>query len=131
MNPESGPNRVQRIESGAIGVFALASAIVLYPAWWWLVLAAFILFDLSALGYLRSPAAGASSYNAVHNYAWPAIAAMIAVASSTVAPPLSMWCGLVACSWAFHVAADRALGYGIKLPDAFSHTHLGWTGRAR
>ncbi|TDB99096.1 DUF4260 family protein [Actinomadura sp. 7K534] len=30
---------------------------------------------------------------------------------------------------AFHVGVDRALGYGLKLPDSFRHTHLGEIGK--
>jgi hypothetical protein len=29
-----------------------------------------------------------------------------------------------------HSSLDRALGYGLKYPDAFQHTHLGTIGRA-
>jgi hypothetical protein len=36
---------------------------------------------------------------------------------------------VLTCTWAFHVAVDRALGYGLKYPDSFAHTHLGWIGR--
>lgn len=38
---------------------------------------------------------------------------------------------VLAGSWAFHIGVDRALGYGLKLPDAFTHTHLGWIGKDR
>ena len=31
--------------------------------------------------------------------------------------------------WLAHIGMDRALGYGLKLEDAFTHTHLGWIGR--
>ncbi|MFL0711613.1 MAG: DUF4260 family protein [Microcella pacifica] len=44
---------------------------------------------------------------------------------------LATVCGLTALAGAFHVAVDRALGYGLKRPDAFTHTHLGWIGRDR
>ena len=33
-----------------------------------------------------------------------------------------------AATWAAHIGVDRALGYGLKEPDAFKHTHLGWIG---
>jgi hypothetical protein len=26
---------------------------------------------------------------------------------------------------------DRIFGYGLKYPDAFQHTHLGWIGGAK
>lgn len=31
--------------------------------------------------------------------------------------------------WAFHVGVDRALGYGLKFRDRFTHTHLGEIGK--
>ena len=52
-----------------------------------MVLAAFLAFDLSMLGYLRSTAAGATTYNAVHNYAFPALAALAALALEPVSGP--------------------------------------------
>jgi hypothetical protein len=100
-----------------------------YPRWWWVILAAFLVFDLSMLGYIRSAAAGAVSYNAVHNYAWPAVFALVALVASSASPTFSTFAGVLACAWAFHVGADRALGFGLKLPDAFTHTHLGRIGR--
>lgn len=125
----TNPTLVQQIESGAIALLALVAALVLYPGWWWIVLAVFFAFDLSVLGYLRSSAVGAISYNAVHSYVWPAIAATVALVTATASPAVSVWAGLAACAWAFHVGFDRAIGAGLKLPDAFAHTHLGWVGK--
>ena len=31
--------------------------------------------------------------------------------------------------WTAHIAFDRTLGYGLKLPAGFHHTHLGRIGR--
>jgi hypothetical protein len=120
---------VQRLEGGALALAALVAVIALQPAWWWMPLAAFLLFDLSALGYLRSPAVGAVTYNVIHTYAWPAAGVVLAVLTAGVAPVVSAVATIVAGSWAFHIGVDRALGYGLKLPDAFQHTHLGWIGR--
>jgi hypothetical protein len=125
------PVLLQRIEAGCIAAAAMVTVIVLYPAWWWVPVAAFLLFDLSMLGYLRTTAAGALSYNAVHTYAWPALAAALAAVTAQSSSTISTVAGLVACAWAFHVGVDRALGYGLKLPDAFTHTHLGRIGRDR
>lgn len=124
------PEIVQRVENGAIAVALLVAVILFEPGWWWLPLAPFLVFDLSALGYLAGPRPGAVGYNLVHNYVGPAIAAIVALAlGATGVDPTALL--LVAASWGFHVAADRALGYGLKHPDAFQHTHLGWIGRAR
>lgn len=118
----------QRIEAGAVALAALVAVVALYPDRWWVVLAAFIAFDLSMVGYLRSPAAGATTYNAVHNYAFPALTALAALALEPVSQTLSMTAGVLASAWAFHVGVDRALGYGLKLPDSFTSTHLGHIG---
>ncbi len=110
---------------------ALVAVVAVYPEWWWVVLAAFLAFDLSMLGYLRSAAAGATTYNAVHNYAFPALAALTALTLEPVSEALSTTAGVLACAWAFHVGVDRALGYGLKLPDSFRSTHLGRIGGKR
>ncbi|MFO7892188.1 MAG: DUF4260 family protein [Longimicrobiales bacterium] len=34
----------------------------------------------------------------------------------------------MAAVWAAHIGMDRALGFGLKGPDAFQQTHLGWVG---
>lgn len=120
---------VQRIESALIAVLAMTGTIVIAPGLWWFPLALFLVFDLSMAGYLRSPASGAAWYNAVHTYTWPAALGVVALLANAVAPAEATWLALVALAWAFHVGVDRMLGYGLKLPDAFTHTHLGTIGR--
>lgn len=118
------PRTWQMIEGGLVGAAALAGTIALdFP--WWLPFALFLAWDLSALGYLAGPSVGAFFYNLVHNYG--AAAALGAIAAVTTTP----WLGAVALAWALHVGVDRALGYGLKHPDHFQHTHLGWIGKAR
>jgi hypothetical protein len=121
----------QRVEAGAVALLAVVAVVVLYPAWWWAILAAFLVFDLSMLGYVRSTAAGATSYNLVHNYAFPALMGLTALVTQSSYPSASTAAGVLACAWAFHVGVDRALGYGLKLPDSFGHTHLGRIGNTR
>ena len=77
------------------------------------------------LGYLAGPRAGAVAYNATHTYAAPAVLAAVSAAAGW---GLGVPAALV---WAAHIGLDRALGYGLKLPDGFPHTHLGPIGRAR
>lgn len=90
----------------------------------WLLFAALILVpDLSMLGYLAGPRIGAATYNAAHLLVWPALL-IVAGLLAPVHPVLEI--GLV---WLAHVAADRALGYGLKLPSGFRDTHLGRIGR--
>ncbi|MGB4778926.1 DUF4260 family protein [Microbacterium sp.] len=126
------PIAVQRAESAALAVALLAATVVIYPEHWWMPLALFLAFDLTALGYLASPRVGAAVYNLGHSYLIPAIAGACAVIVPVDArDSLTWWTGIIALSWAFHVAVDRALGYGLKFPDAFTHTHLGWIGKVR
>lgn len=117
---------IQRIENGVIAA-AIVLAMIAYEQPWWLLLAAFLLFDISAAGYLRNPRIGAVTYNVVHNYTGPAVLAGLFLVS-LLADRQITWLALLAACWAFHVAVDRALGYGLKL-QAFRHTHLGWIGR--
>lgn len=116
------PNAVQRFENGAIAVVAAALFIKLGFSWWWL-LALFLAFDLSMLGYLAGPRVGAAAYNLVHAYVGPGLLGAVAVIDDL------RWAAFVALIWAFHIGVDRLLGYGLKYPDRFSHTHLGELGR--
>lgn len=132
--PRSGgltPNTIQRAESGLIGALAMSATISISPALWWFPLALFLIFDLSTLGYLHSPAVGAFWYNVIHTYNWPALLAIIALITRGSSPSLSKWLALIALAWAFHVGMDRMLGYGLKLSDAFTNTHLGPIGKIR
>lgn len=125
------PNTIQRVESGLIAALAVTATIVIEPGLWWFPLAVFLVFDLSTVGYAHSPAVGAFWYNAIHTYTWPAVLAVIALVTNESSSSLSTWLALIALAWAFHVGVDRMLGYGLKLPDAFTHTHLGRIGKAR
>ncbi|HKV75381.1 MAG TPA: DUF4260 domain-containing protein [Gemmatimonadales bacterium] len=90
-----------------------------------LFLGLFLLPDLSMLGYLGGPRAGALVYNAAHTYLLPALLGAAAW----------FWLGTfwlaVALIWTAHIGFDRLLGYGLKFPAAFQLTHLGAVGRAR
>lgn len=115
------PTRVQRLEGAAL----LTAATVTYFAagFGWLVFVLlFFAFDLSALGYLGGPRLGAALYNIGHALVLPAVAAAAYALSG--AP----WLLALACLWIAHIGIDRMLGYGLKLPTGFAHTHLGVTG---
>lgn len=126
------PSSVQRAESAALAALALLGVLVVYPGYFWMPFALFLVFDLTALGYAVSPRVGAAVYNIGHSYLLPAVLGGIAVVvPSDARDAWTWWCGMVALSWAFHIAVDRMLGYGLKFPDAFTHTHLGWIGKDR
>jgi len=90
----------------------------------WLLFAVLLLApDLSMLGYFAGPRIGALAYNLAHSLIGPAVLASIAWFTASNAALF------VALIWAFHIAGDRALGYGLKLPGSFQETHLGRIGR--
>jgi hypothetical protein len=90
----------------------------------WLLFAALILApDLSMLGYVAGPRAGAAAYNAVHIYLGPV--ALLAGAA-VLGAPTGMAIALI---WSAHIGVDRALGYGLKYGESFGATHLGRIGR--
>lgn len=116
------PTWFQRVENLVIAIATVVAFVYLGFGWWWL-LVLFLIFDVSMIGYLVSPAIGAWCYNAVHSYIGPALLGIIAV------PTQSGVAAFIALVWAFHIAVDRALGYGLKFTDSFEHTHLGTIGK--
>ncbi len=92
-------------------------------AWWWFP-ALLLLPDIGMVGYLISPKIGAWTYNLLHHRA---IAAMVAAYALWSDKP--GW-KLAAIILFAHISMDRAVGYGLKYEDAFSHTHLGTIGKS-
>ena len=79
--------------------------------------------DISMVGYLRGPVAGAWGYNLFHNWA----TALVVLGAGLVASlPLVAMIGAVLVA---HVGMDRAAGYGLKLTTSFQDTHLGRIGK--
>ena len=79
--------------------------------------------DLSMIGYVRGPRAGAVTYNMVHNLATALL--VLAVGWLAAIAPLALAGSILVA----HVGMDRSLGYGLKLPTDFKDTHLGRIGR--
>lgn len=98
----------------------LASTAVFFsldgPLWLYLLLA--LAPDLSMVGYAAGPRVGSYCYNAAHTYVAPLALAGLGLRTGY---PLAV---LVAAVWAAHVGMDRLVGYGLKFPDSFDHTHL-------
>ena len=86
-----------------IATLAAVAFVELGFSWWWLAVL-FLLFDVSMVGYLRSPRLGAWTYNAIHSYIGPAACGVIAVVNS------SRDLGFASLVWAFHIGVDRLLG---------------------
>ncbi|WP_375417042.1 DUF4260 domain-containing protein [uncultured Hymenobacter sp.] len=95
------------------------------PYAWWVLPAAFLLPDLSMVGYLAGPRAGAFSYNLVHH---KALGLAVGVGSWLLGQPALLLAGTVLLS---HSAFDRLLGYGLKYGTGFKDTHLGRVGADR
>jgi hypothetical protein len=90
----------------------------------WLLFAVLILApDLSMLGYLAGPRMGAIAYNIVHTLLAPAA---LALAAWWFASPALTALALILIA---HIAADRALGYGLKHATGFKDTHFGRIGK--
>lgn len=121
---------LQRAEAGLIAAATLAAMVVFGQGWLW-PLALFLVFDLSMLGYLAGPRIGAVAYNLVHSWFGAAACALITLALTLGQHGGPHWLIIVTASWAFHVGVDRMLGYGLKLPAGFGHTHLGLIGKAK
>lgn len=116
------PVLLLRAEGGALALAAVAGY-AHFGSGWWMFALLLLAPDLSMLGYLAGPQVGAHVYNAAHTTVVPlALGVVGALAGAAVAVA-------VALIWLAHIGIDRALGYGLKYPDRFGHTHLGFVGR--
>jgi len=88
-------------------------------AWWWYP-ALILLPDVGILGYLISPRLGAVTYNTFHH---KGLALLFLLTGWYLTIPALMLAGIILFG---HAAMDRIFGYGLKYPDSFRHTHLGW-----
>jgi hypothetical protein len=86
--------------------------------WLWPIL--FLAPDLGMLGYVAGPSTGALTYNLLHH---KAVAVILMGIGFWLSVPVMLLMGLLIYA---HSSFDRVLGYGLKYPDAFRHTHLGW-----
>lgn len=116
--------RMIKLEELGLTLLAVWLFLQLDIVWWWLP-ALFLAPDLGMLGYLAGPRVGALVYNLVHHRG---LAAALIVAGALLGSPWLQAAGLIVLA---HSSFDRMLGYGLKYPDAFQHTHLGWIGKNR
>ncbi len=85
---------------------------------WWLFAALFLLPDIGMLGYLANTRIGAFTYNLFHHLGIAILVMIIGFLSELEVLQIA---GIVLLA---HAGFDRMLGYGLKYPDAFKHTHL-------
>ena len=105
---------------------ALLSIFLFRPldyAWWWFPLL-LLAPDAGMIGYVAGPRAGALTYNLLHH---KAVAVSAYVLGAMIGSQLLQLAGLIILA---HSSFDRVLGYGLKYPDSFQHTHLGLIRRA-
>ncbi|RPF50391.1 DUF4260 domain-containing protein [Aquisalibacillus elongatus] len=74
--------------------------------------------DLSMLGYLISQRMGTILYNLVHTYI---LSVSIIICGLLFSSEIMLALGLI---WSAHIGMDRMVGYGLKYPTSFKHTHL-------
>ena len=105
------------------GVFLLA-VFLLYKLnihlSWWLYLLLFFSPDIGMLGYSINPKIGAFTYNFFHH---KAVAVIILIPGIFQSNDYLLLAGLLLLA---HSSFDRVLGYGLKYPDNFKHTNLGY-----
>ncbi|MEI5990679.1 hypothetical protein A5881_002184 [Enterococcus termitis] len=108
---------ILQIENGALFLVALTLYIKLgFPILYFFLF--LLLPDVTMVGYLKNPAVGAKIYNVGHNLIFPALLSFIYLFTHT-----SLLLA-IAIVWFAHVFMDRAMGYGLKYPDEFKHTHI-------
>lgn len=115
------PRLILRLE-GAVVLILSTWLYHLYGESWVLYGLLFLAPDLGMLGYLRSPALGARTYNLLHTYVLP----LGLVGGATVLD--GPFVGAVGLIWMAHIGFDRMLGYGLKYDSGFHDTHLGTIG---
>jgi hypothetical protein len=113
-----------RLEQAGLVLLAWVLFAPLGYAWWWMVLL-FLTPDLAMLGYALGPRIGAALYNGVHH---KGVAVLLYIAGLYLGVGVLQLVGTVLLA---HSSFDRIFGYGLKYPDAFGHTHLGWIGKEK
>lgn len=111
-----------KAEEAALLAFSITLNNLLIPyAWWWYWLL-FLTPDISMIGYAINTKIGATLYNVAHH---KGMAFLLFVAGLVSSSPTLEFVGLLLLG---HSSFDRVLGYGLKYPDNFKNTHLGWIG---
>jgi hypothetical protein len=111
--------RLPAILLRAEGLVLFAAALALYVREDYSLLLLVVLApDLSFLGLAGGRRVGAITYDAAHTYVGPILLASAAMIGEWTT---GVELGLI---WLAHIGIDRALGYGLRYPDAFNENHL-------
>lgn len=90
---------------------------------WWMYPVCFLFPDVSMVGYLINTKAGARLYNLFYH---KLLAIVVYGFGIWMDNSILLLAGIILFG---HSAMDRVFGYGLKYPDDFKHTHLGWIGK--
>jgi hypothetical protein len=104
----------------AAAIYFLTSHSLGLSVWLWVLL--FFSPDISMLGYLLNTRVGALTYNLFHHRA---VGLVITATGILLHHELFTAIGTLLFA---HSSFDRMMGYGLKYPDDFKHTSLGWVG---
>ncbi|MBJ7456804.1 MAG: DUF4260 family protein [Thermoleophilia bacterium] len=115
-----------RVALGLVSIGLLGAAISVVVAtgasWWWVAGTAMApdIALLAGVGRGLEPSRlhprAVPLYNALHHPAGPMALAALAVASLGAGP------GAAALAWGFHIAMDRAAGYGLRTRAGFQRS---------
>jgi hypothetical protein len=108
-------------EAALFGLSIMLNHLIVPYAWWWYWVL-FLTPDISMIGYLVNTKVGAALYNIAHHKGL----AVLCFAVGIILPSVTwQFAGILLLG---HSSFDRILGYGLKYPDHFKNTHLGWIG---
>lgn len=113
--------QILKIEHIAAVLLGMVGFWTLGLSWWWFV-GLLLAPDVSMLGYFFGSRFGAAAYNLFHHVGLAVTIGLAGWAFDVVALELA---GIMLFT---HAHMDRVLGYGLKYPDHFRHTHMGWLG---
>lgn len=108
---------ILKLEEAALFGFSIYFFSLTDVAWWWF-LVLILAPDVGMLGYLAGPRTGAAIYNIFHH---KALALIVLCAGWLMEGPWLVLAGIILFG---HASMDRMLGFGLKYPDSFQHTHL-------
>ena len=102
----------------AVSVFFLYKLNIQFS--WWLYVLLFLSPDIGMIGYAINTKAGAATYNLTHH---KAVASIFIILGVMMTNDYFLFAGLMLLA---HSAFDRILGFGLKYPDDFKHTNIGY-----
>ncbi len=111
-------NKLLKLEEALMFAFSIYLFTQLDFAWWWFP-ALLLAPDIGMIGYLHGPRLGSITYNITHHKGIALAVLLVGYYNQ------HDWTTLAGIILFGHSSMDRILGYGLKYPDSFQHTHLG------